>query len=80
MIQPTDINDLMKTVRVPIKELAQFLYNAGFRGETRFSTDDIKMFISNDGRYLLTISGRLGKIYSTQNQKKPLHIFSIVNS
>jgi len=78
MVHTTDINHLLKINRINIRDLANFLYQEGFKGESRFSTEDLRIYVSDDGKYMITLAGRLGKIYSTQNQKKPLHMFSVV--
>lgn len=77
-LQKTNMGSIMNTKKITVKDLAQFLYREGFKGESRFSTEDMRIFVSEDSDYMIVISGSLGKVYSTRNQKKPLHVFGIV--
>lgn len=80
MIQTTDINALLKVQRINIKDLARFLYQEGFKSESRFSTEDMRIYVSEDSKYMIVLRGRLGKVYSTANQKKALHMFSVIKN
>lgn len=77
-LQKTDLGSIMGTNKISIRDLAQFLYKEGFKGESRFSTDDMRIFVSEDSDYMIVVQGQLGKLYSTRNQRKPLHVFGIV--
>ncbi len=79
-VQTTDLNTLLSVERISLRDLAHFLYKEGFKNESRFSNDDCRIYLSEDSRYMIVISGRLGKLYSTKNQKTPLHVFAIVKS
>lgn len=77
-LQKTNMGSIMDTKKISIKDLAHFLYREGFKGESRFSTEDMRIFVSEDSDYLIVVQGQLGKVYSTRNQKQPLHVFGIV--
>ncbi|QCW18716.1 hypothetical protein SEPL_377 [Salmonella phage SE_PL] len=75
----TDLNAIKQWSTIPLKELPQLLKQQGFQFVPRFSTEDHRIFVSQDGQYLINIIRNTGKVYSTKNQKSPLHIFGIRN-
>lgn len=80
MIKTTDINKIRTWGRVPVNELMAYLKGEGFEYVKQFSTDEHKIFVSQDGEYMVNLVKNLGKVYSTKNQKKPLHYFSVVST
>lgn len=78
MIRPTDINTVLQWDSLPVQKLGEYLHSEGFKFAKQFSTDEIRYFLSDNGQYMIVLVKDLGKVYRTDNQKKALHMFSVV--
>ena len=78
MIKHTDINAIKKWQAVPFSQLGQLLQSEGFRFAKQFSTDEIRIFKSDDNKYTIVFNGQLGKVYEAGNMRQYIHMFSVV--
>lgn len=74
----TDINTIKQWDNIQLNDLPQVLKQQEFKFVPRFSTEDHRIFVSQDGQYMINIIRNTGKVYSTKNQKVPLHTFGIL--
>jgi hypothetical protein len=77
MIQ-TDINKILLWNKVQLDQLPVILKEQGFQFVKSFSTDEHRIFVSQDGQYKIIIHKNIGKVYSTKSNKHCLHTFAIV--
>lgn len=76
MIQ-TDINKILQWNKIPLDQLPQVLKDQGFQFAKAFSTDEHRIFVSQDGKFKITIHKTVGKVYAT-NSNQCLHTFAVV--
>lgn len=69
----TDFNELKKYDVLSVAEFGQLIKGQGFQLAKRFSTEDHRVFVSQDGRFVIHVVRNAAKIYSTQDQKNLLH-------
>ncbi len=79
MIKHTDFNEIKKWKTVPFSQLGHLLQAQGFKYAKTFSTDEIKMFKSDDNKYTIVFNGNLAKVYAAGNMKQYVHMFSVVS-
>ena len=77
MIHP-DMNVIKTWNTVIISELADLLKSQGFHFVKAFSTDEHRIFTSEDNSLMVVFERNVGKVYSTKNRKEVLHSFSVV--
>lgn len=77
MIHP-DMNVIKKWNAVKMDELGDLLKSQGFHFIKTFSTDEHRIFVSEDNTLLIIFERNVGKVYHTKNQKSPLHSFSVI--
>lgn len=75
----TDLDTIKQWSTIALQELPYKLKEQGFQFVPRFSTDEHRIFVSQDGQYLINIVQNTAKVYSTKNQKVALHTFGIRN-
>lgn len=73
----TDLNTVQSWHKVQLDQLPQLLKDQGFQYVKAFSTDEHRIFVSQDGNYKLIIHKNVGKLYPTKNNQC-LHTFAIV--
>lgn len=73
----TNFNALKQQDVMSIPEFGQLLKQQGFQFMKRYSTDEHRIFVSQDGRFVIHILRNEAKIYSTQDQKKCLHTIGL---
>jgi|AGFT01.1.fsa_nt_gi hypothetical protein len=73
----TDLDTVKQWSTIQLDQLPQTLKSQGFQFVPKFSTDDHRIFVSQDGQYMMNIAQSTGKVYSTKNQKAPLHTFGV---
>lgn len=77
MIRP-DMNVIKKWNSVKISELADLLKSQGFHFVKPFSTDEHRIFVSQDNSLMIIFERNVGKVYNTKDRKTPLHSFSVI--
>lgn len=73
----TNFNSLKQQDVIPIPEFGKLLKDQGFQFMKRYSTDEHRIFVSQDGRFVIHIIRNEAKIYSTQDQKTCLHAIGL---
>lgn len=73
----TDINKVETWHKVQLGQLPQLLKDQGFQYVKSFSTDEHRIFVSQDGNYKIIIHKTVGKVYPTRSNQC-LHTFAIV--
>jgi hypothetical protein len=77
MIHP-NMNIIKHWNSVKISELADLLKSQGFHFVKSFSTDEHRIFVSEDNSLMIIFERNVGKVYNTKDRKAPLHSFSVI--
>lgn len=78
MIHP-DMNIIKKWGTVKISQLGDLLKSEGFHFVKAFSTDEHRIFVSEDNSLMIIFERNVGKVYNTKDRKSALHSFSVVS-
>ena len=77
MIHP-NMNVIKKWNSVKISQLGDLLKSQGFHFVKSFSTDEHRIFVSEDNTLMIIFERNVGKVYNTKDRKSPLHSFSVI--
>ncbi|SOK58793.1 hypothetical protein [Yersinia phage fHe-Yen9-04] len=77
MIHP-NMNVIQHWQGVKISELGDLLKSQGFHFVKSFSTDEMRIFVSEDHTLMIIFERNVGKVYNTKDKKNTLHSFSVV--
>ncbi|QOI72542.1 hypothetical protein pEaSNUABM50_00552 [Erwinia phage pEa_SNUABM_50] len=77
MIRP-DMNVIQRWNTVKVSDLPELLKSQGFHFVKSFSTDEHRIFVSQDNSLMIIFERNVGKVYSTRNRKQSLHSFTVV--
>ncbi len=77
MIHP-NMNVIKKWNSVKISKLGELLKSQGFHFVKSFSTDEHRIFVSEDNSLMIIFERNVGKVYNTKDRKTALHSFSAV--
>lgn len=77
MIHP-DMNVIKRWNTVKISELGDLLKSQGFHFVKSFSTDEHRIFVSEDNSLMINFERNVGRVYNTKDRKTPLHSFTVV--
>lgn len=56
-----------------VADFGRLLKQNGFEFNRRFSSDEFRIFVSQDGQWICHIVRNIAKFYSTQDQKQVRH-------
>lgn len=73
----TNFNEVKQHDVMGIGDFGQMLKNNGFKFMKRYSTDEHRIFVSEDGRFVIHVLRNEAKIYSTKDQKTCLHVIGL---
>lgn len=65
----TDINTVETWHKVQLDQLPRLLKEQGFQYIKSFSTDEHRIFVSQDGNYKIIIHKNVGKVYPTHSNQ-----------
>jgi hypothetical protein len=74
----SDMNVIKNWNSVKMSDLAGLLKSQGFHFVKAFSTDEHRIFVSQDNTLMIIFERNVGKVYNTKDKKTPLHSFTVV--